>query len=325
MTTPTADLVLPATVDRGEWLAARRNGITATDVVKIVGLSQYGNALDVYLDKRIDPRDDTAPSEAARWGQLLEDQVAREWARRHDRRVRRVGLLARKDAPHHLASCDRRVVGEAAALEVKTRTGWAAAEWDHGAIPERVTVQAQWQMHVAGFRRVHVAALIGGQELLSTVVDRDEVLIAYLAAEADKVWSAVEAGEMPDVPPWQATAESLNRAWPDRAGAVPLEPSDADRARALVAEYREAWWTEKDAKRAKDEAKVALIALLGGGDEAVADGETLYTYRLTSPPTTITADNARQLLDDHPELADYFTTKPGTPRFALRPTRKGTR
>ena len=317
LATPTGALLLTADAQRNAWLAARRQGITATDIVKIVGLSPYGNALDVYLDKRV-PEDDYEPSEAAQWGLLLEDQVAREWARRSGRKVRRVGLLARMLTPHHLASCDRRVVGERAALEVKTRTAWASHEWEHGAIPERVVVQAQWQAHVAGWDRVHVAALVGGQTLHAATVERDQVLIDYLAREADRVWASVQAGVMPDVHPWQLTAESLRRAWPDRAGAVALDPARSAAAEGLLLEYAGASDMEKGAKRQKEAAKLALVQLLDGADEALIGGATAYTYRTAADSTTIPADNLRRLVADHPDIAaEYAVTKPGSPRFSV--------
>lgn len=315
LVTPQGALVLRADAPRDQWLSARRRGITATDIVKIVGLSPYGNAIDVVLDKRL-PSDDTAPSEAAQWGLLLEDQVAREWARRNDCRIRRVGLLARYLQPHHLASCDRRVTNERAALEVKTRTAWAADEWAHG-VPERVAVQSQWQLHVTGFDRVHVAALVGGQQLHSATVERDEVLIDYLVSEADRVWAAVEAGQMPEVPPWQLTAESLRRAWPDREGAVELDPERIAAALPHIDAYRAQSAIERDAKAAKDIAKLALVQLLDGASEALIGGETVYSYRTSTDTTTIPAENARRLLADHPDLVEYAVTKPGRASFSL--------
>lgn len=39
------------TQTREEWLELRRQGITGTDVAKILGRSKWGKALDVYRDK----------------------------------------------------------------------------------------------------------------------------------------------------------------------------------------------------------------------------------------------------------------------------------
>lgn len=295
-------LVLPAGAPRDRWLAARRDGITATDVVKIVGLSRYGNALDCYLDKRLG-EEDRDPSEAATWGLLLEDPVARRWAVQRGCRIRRVGLMRNRVHPHHMASIDRMVVGERAPLEVKTRNVFADDFAD--SVPERVAVQVQWQMHVSGADRAHVAALIGGQELVTHTVARDQVLIDYLRSEADRVWAAVQAGDPPDVPPWQQTAAALDRLHPDRAGVVDVDP---DAARPLVDDYLAACAAESTAQSDKDRAKVDLLALLGGAEEARIDGRTAWTYR-GHPRTSIPADNVRALIEAHPDLAaEYAVT-----------------
>lgn len=311
-------LVLPAGAPREQWLAARREGITATDVVEIVGLSRYGDPISVYLDKRLG-EDDRDPGEAARWGRLLEDQVAREWARRAGRQVRRVGLVRSPTHPHHLATCDRRILREHASLECKTRTAWSADEWDDGAggvtVPDRVAVQAQWQMHVWGDDHVHVAALIGGQQLVSAELARDQVLIDYLAAAADQVWAAVQDGVPPDVPAWQLSAASLERLHPDRGGTVDVDPAEAQ---PLIDAYRAALAAERAVQAEKDVARLALIRLLGDGEAALVDQRPAYSYRRSADQTVIPAASARALLAAHPDLAaEYAVIKPGQRTFRL--------
>lgn len=312
--TATALSVLPANAPRSKWLAARRGGITATDVVKIVGLSPYGNALDVYLDKRTGLGEGDAPSEEALWGQLLEDQVARQWAARNHAKIRRVGLLAHRGLPHHMASCDRIVIGEGAPLELKTRNRWAD-DFEDG-VPDRVGVQVQWQMHVTGSDHAHVAALIGGGRLVSHTVGRDQVLIDFLVEEADQVWRAVQTGEPPTLQPWQMTGASLRRAHPDRTGEIEVDP---DTAGPLLAAYRGAAAAEKQARADKELAKVQLIALLGDAEQGLVNGQPAYVCRHGGPETTIPAERVRALLADHPDLATpYAITKPGPTRFTLK-------
>jgi predicted phage-related endonuclease len=203
---------------------------------------------------------------------------------------------------HHLASLDRVVVRERAPLEVKTRNVFADDFTD--GVPERVAVQVQWQLHVTGAYHAHVAALVGGQELVSHTVERDQVLIDYLAGEADRVWAAVQAGVPPEVPAWAQTAAALNRLHPDRAGAVDLDPVVAG---PLLEAYRAAAADERAARAAKEQARVQLLALLGDHEEALLDGRPAFTYRAHTK-TEITAEAARQLLADHPDLATYATT-----------------
>jgi putative phage-type endonuclease len=310
-------LVLRADAPREQWLEARRAGIGATDVVQIMGLSPYGNAVDCYLAKRLG--EDEPTREAARWGQVLEDPVAREWAARRGVRVRRVGLMRHPLHPHHLASCDRRVVGRPELLEVKLRAAWSDDAWDDG-LPDAIRVQAQWQLHVTGLETVHVAALVRGAELVERDVHYDPTLVDYLREEADRVWAAVVAGVPPDVPGWQLTATSLDRLHPARAGAVDVDP---DRARPLIEDYRAARDLEARAAAAKELARVQLLELLGDAEEAVRGGRPAYSYRAGADQVTIPAARARALLTAHPDLAaEYAVTKPGRRTFALTPTPK---
>ena len=314
--TSSSRLLLPSGADRAEWLEARRGGVTATDVVKVVGLSRYGDALSVYLDKLGAP--DTTPlGEAGRWGTLLEDEVAREWSRRSGHRVRRVGLVAHRDHPHHLASCDRMINGLRVPLEVKTRAAWKEGAWADGQVPKDVEIQCQWQMRVLGVDRVHVAALIGGQRLISAVVTRDDLVIDYLRDKADALWTAVQCGEPPQPQPW-TTAHTLDRLHPDRAGAVDVDPAAAQR---WLSAYRDACDLEKQADILKAEARVQLLALLGDGDTALVDGVERFSYRATTRQH-IPAAGLRALRQAHPDIAgEYITTS--TAR-TFRVSNKGT-
>lgn len=313
--TPTGELVLPASAPRWQWLEARRQGITGTDVVKIIGASRYGGPLDVYLDKRVG--EDDRDNEPARWGRLLEDDVAREWARRHGEgtRIRRAGLVRHHRHRHHMVTCDRLVVGQAAVLECKTTSAFKADDWAEG-IPQHVTIQTQWQMHVTGYNVAHIAALIGGQRLASFAVERDQPVIDYLVEEADRLWECVQAGTPPKVHPGLLTDEALDRLHPDRAGVVHIDP---DEAGAWIDRYRAAQAAEKAAEGAKAEARLALLQMLGDGDVAAIGDRVAFTYTAGKPSVSVPAANARTLLNDHPELAaDYVVTKPPTRTFALK-------
>ena len=66
--------------ERKAWLQERKTYIGGSDLGCILGLSKYKSALDIYLDKTTDIIDETT-SEAAHWGNVLEDVVAQEYSR----------------------------------------------------------------------------------------------------------------------------------------------------------------------------------------------------------------------------------------------------
>lgn len=328
--TPTGLLVTDAEPETDEWFAARREGITGTDLPKILGLTKYGNALSVWLDKRGELEDDAG--EAARWGQIFEEPVALEWAERHDSLVQRVGVLANTAAPWMRASLDRLVLPTACpdgdgpcGLEVKTRSAFKASDWAEG-IPEDVLAQVAWGRAVSGLHHLHVAALIGGQRLASFRYDRDEKLEEYLIEAAEPVWQAVHEGVPPEAHPDSegVLLDLLNKVYEKRAGEREV---DAEKATELVDAYSVACDLAKDAEAAKTRAKTALVQMLDDGDAGAIDGRVLFTYKRPAAKPTVTADALRSLAADSPEIYEalasdgYITTTNPGPRFNLKETK----
>ncbi len=285
--TPTARLILPASADRADWLNARRGGIGSSDVADILEVG-YKTPLHVYHDKRGTLNEDDDPGEPALWGNLHEETVAREWARRNRSVVRRVGLVAHVTDDWMRCTLDRRVTEcplnreqrEACALEVKTRNAWVASKWKRG-VPDDVLAQTLWQIAVTGYDHIHVAVLIGGNDYRQTVVRRagNEQLIGDIVTLADRMWQRVLAG---DPPPSSGDPDRLvdlyDRLNPDRSGARAL---DLDAYEAVLA-YEDARLREKAARAEKDQAKARLIELLGDAEIALFGDAVGYQYVATS-------------------------------------------
>lgn len=265
-----------------EWFAARRTGITATDLPKILGLSKYGNALSVWHDKRGElPPDEAGP--AARWGHLLEDVIAEAWAADHGTEVRRIGVMANVDYPWRQAALDRLVMtcpdGDGACwLEVKCRSAFKAGAWREE-VPDDVLAQVAWQRIVTGLDHGHVAVLIGGNDLREFRYDRDDALEAFLIDQADAAWRGVQDGTPPTVDATSALLDLLDRLHPNRDGATPV---DRKVAAQLRADYDAAADIERYAKGGKEWAKYRTVALLEAGDRLVAADDpdvVLATYK----------------------------------------------
>ena len=84
--------------DYDGWLHDRRNGIGGSDIAAICGVSDWSSPRDIYLSKT-QPLGDDHQSEAARWGNVLEQTIAAEWAHRNNREYVEIGR----------ASCRERV------------------------------------------------------------------------------------------------------------------------------------------------------------------------------------------------------------------------
>ncbi len=283
--TPTATIIarLDPQGDRELWLTLRRTGIGSSDMGAVLGMSRYRSELDVWADKVAEtPLDSDDAGEAALWGNLLEDIVAREWARRHDVTVRRVGTVAHVEHRHMLCDLDRLVVGcphhDRCALEVKTRSAFKADEWRDGAVPEDVEAQVMHQLAVTGLDAIHVTGLIGGQRLESRTIVPDPDYIADLFTIGDQFWTEnVQAGVPPAISSLDLLVDHLSRLAPDKGVPVVVDGAELADVKHLTRIIREG----KRAEAAADEAKAKLKTMIGenGTDLTDDDGNAWWTWR----------------------------------------------
>ena len=108
----------------------RRTFIGGSDAPVILGVSKWKTPFRLWQEKvgLIAP-DDLSDNERVHFGTVLEDIVAREFAERTGKKVRRVNdRIQKKDEPFLVAQIDRRVVG-GGILECKTTDAAMIREW----------------------------------------------------------------------------------------------------------------------------------------------------------------------------------------------------
>lgn len=76
-------------MSRDEWLIERRKGIGGSDASIILGLNKWKTPFELWLDKTGQVPVSESQSEAAYFGSLLEDIVAKEFEIRSGKKVRR--------------------------------------------------------------------------------------------------------------------------------------------------------------------------------------------------------------------------------------------
>lgn len=314
-------LIRTENLDRPGWLQARRAGIGGSDAAAILGLDPFKTPLAVYLDKRGELPDDD-PGEAAYWGNLLEDPVAKAATERinHDRGLqgldpvkvkRRHAILTHPRLPWMLANVDREVYGHEqgpAILEVKTTGHWAAQMWiSPDDMPERYHVQLQHYLAVTGREHGWIAVLIAGQSLLVEHVQRDQELIDALIQVEETFWGRVQAG---NPPPAQARDDDLTRRLFRQAepGSTVVLPSEA---RDLIRERAAAKAAEDAAADRRKTAESRLRQLIGDAEQAYLPGDDrpVFTYR----QVTSTRFDTTSFAKDHPDLAERYR-QPSTHR-----------
>ena len=152
--------LVDVTPGSSEWLAARRAGVTATDIVTILGLSTHDSVYSLYWRKLGQVPDEP---DRDRWalGRHMEPYIAEKWAEASGVLIRKApgmyakpvmrdgGLYQSGDRPWQLATPDRiHYEGKDDISEPVELKSWADADrksWEAGP-PAAVRAQLLWQM-----------------------------------------------------------------------------------------------------------------------------------------------------------------------------------
>jgi len=245
-------------------LAIRRKGTTATDAGKIVGLSPYGCAEDVRLDK-MGAGLPFIEHDRVKWGNLLEDPIRKDYADRHGVTSVEGETLKHPTEPWALATPDSLIyerrdpmvasVGSSPSWghEIKTHTSWLShlyGEPGTDQVPPWELIQCAWNIWVCSahygveLHRWDLTVFLDGLPTDYTIW-RDEELEASLVAACRKFWEVHVIGGEP-VPPdgSEHYGNILKSRFPQHDEDAIKEPTEAQIK--LIRDLREARATRKE-------------------------------------------------------------------------------
>jgi putative phage-type endonuclease len=138
--------LIPAELESPEWLAARRAGVTATDIVTILGLSKWDSVYSLFW-RKMQQAPEVEDNDRFRLGRELEPYILSRWCEQVGLRASRLTwpLYRHSERPWQMATLDA-VYGNDP-VELKS---WADADkssWQD-APPAQVRAQVLWQMDV---------------------------------------------------------------------------------------------------------------------------------------------------------------------------------
>lgn len=301
-------------MDKRRWLEWRRKGIGGSDVAAIAGLSKWKSAAEVYLEK-IGEIETPEAGEAAYWGTVLEDVVAREFAERTGLKVqRRNAMFQHPEYPFMLANIDRVIVDKEhgwGVLECKTANEYLKGEWDEDNIPDSYYLQVQHYLAVTNLNYAYIAVLIGGNKFRHKFIARDDEMIQNLIKIESEFWQLVESRTPPEVDGSEASTELLLMLYPEaQPDTEILLPPDAD---ILITQY-ETWKAEeKKVKQMVEEAENKLKALLCDNETGVV-GDRKVTWK------SITSErfDTKTFKAQHPDMFKQFAKVSSSRRFGIK-------
>ena len=261
-----------------EQTETRRSGIGGSDAAAIAGLDDYRTAVDIWLEKTGRVVDDEE-SEPAYWGNVLEEIVAQEFARRTGLSVRRHNAtIFHPQHPFMLAHIDRRITGEKCGLECKTINAWSGSKLEQPL--DKHILQVQHYMAVTGFEMFHVAYLIGGQRFERFEVPRDPEMIEMLIDAEVGFWAHVTRDEMPPIDyEHQRADELLRRLYPGTDGSTIELGSDIEHWHRV---RQESLALAKRYESAADVAKCHIMEAMRQAAVGVLPDGTRYTRKVVT-------------------------------------------
>lgn len=302
-----------------EWTAERRNYIGASDVPAIMGLSPYGSAYDVWLQKRgLSTVDENA---AMRWGHYHEGSIAAEYQRQFpDVTLETVGTLPHPKYSWLRATVDRLVThpdGTVHPLEIKSTSEYLGKRWGQPGtdeVPDYVVVQTNVQFMVLEMSFGHAAVLVGHSDCrLPYLIERDrELEQMILDVTHDFHQRCVVGGEEPEIT-GPNTEAHLRRKYQTHTDVV--RELDGDEA-AIHAELMELFRTRKALEEQEEELKAKVMKLISG-DYGVRSAAGKSLWYETKGRESIDAKGLIKALNVPAEVVAQFT-KRGTPSRTFR-------
>lgn len=259
-------------------IADRSNYLGCSELGAIAGLDDYRTAADVWLAKTSNAEDQT-DSEAAYFGNLLEDVVAREYATRNGVDIQRANEpFTHRRLPFFRGNIDRRILRAREGLEIKTINAFSGSKLDQPL--DKHALQCHGYMAVTGWDCWHIAYLIGGQRFAQFTIDRDPEMIDLVEGVAADFWGYVERREMPPIDhEHPKSCDLLRRLYPGTNGETVVLPE------TIVHWHRVRMESLALAKRydtAADVAKCHILESIGEAAIGALPDGTRYTRKIVT-------------------------------------------
>jgi putative phage-type endonuclease len=189
------------------WLELRRQGLGASDMAAVMGVSPYKTPYQLWAEKTgMTPEQKVG--DAARRGVILEDAVGQYYEQERGVKLRKSnGIVRLKKHPRIMASLDRTIVGETKGIvEIKTS---ASPRWSMWPVPPEVMIQVHVQMGIVGAEWCDVVALLGGLVFKIERVEFDAQLWAEIQRSAMLFLEAIDSKTPPQLEALDAQAYAI--------------------------------------------------------------------------------------------------------------------
>lgn len=181
-----------------EWLAWRKDGITATEAATLMFPDQYSTPMKVYTDKLgITKSDQSDPDGFFEWGHILEDDLVRKFMKVHPELADSVSQGRLYQRGFAKCSLDAQCVKDGKPVIIECKSSQSMTKWNP--IPDRYFAQVQWQMFVTGIHSAVIIAVIceGGYHYIEREVRYSESFVKQMVEKAQELYSHIQSRTPP--------------------------------------------------------------------------------------------------------------------------------
>lgn len=287
--------------DRDHWLQLRSQDVTSTEAAALFGISPYMTVYELYHRKRNADLGEIEENDRMVWGNRLERAIAQGIAEDLSLNVNYLRQYMRLEGMRVGSSFDFEIINHPdgpGLLEIKNVDGLVFRDnWqvnDDGSVeaPPHIELQAQHQMLVSGRKWSIIAALIGGNRVVTLRRQHDPEVGAAILAQCEAFWQMVDEGREPD-PDYSRDVDTIRKLHgyiePDKT----IDMTDNEAMTQLCHEYKEAANYEKMATLRKEEAKAKVIQLVGDAAKCKTAIGSVTSYMTKASTFTVTRDPTR--------------------------------
>jgi putative phage-type endonuclease len=300
--------------DRQKWLEERRKGIGGSDLLAILGLSEYSSPYKVWLRKT--GRDDTnVDNPATRRGTILEPAIADlfELETGLQLEIPDPKLYTHPLFPFCKGSPDRFVIinGKRGNLEIKTARGFIS-EVDRG-----------WYCQVTWYTGIMkaiypdwldeqwIAWFDSSLQIKSESFNFDPEFFKYLLEKAEYFWNQFV---IKDIPPPALNDDDLKAKYP--VGIIAKSIDLPDELSSKVIDLKTAKIEIKKLEEKKDTLEFEIKEYMKDAEVLQRGSEIIATWKSTKQKETFDKDKLKAELPD--VYNQYLFFKPGSRMFLLK-------
>lgn len=264
--------------DHAEWLKEREDGIGASEVAAVVGLSPWETPFSLWLRKtgQVPPLEENV---AMKMGHLLEPVITQLWEEETGGRAVKASArdIIYYDPEHPWRKCTPdRIAYETLPdgkrkkrlLELKS----SSRDFDADDLPVYYLAQCQYQMLVTGIHDCELCWLTNGRYFGHAPVPYDPEFAEWLASEVDKFYTdCVKGGKEPDL----ISVSDFTIKGSTEGVSVEADSEALDN----IEELRQVNASIAECEARQDELKDRIKLFMQDAEALVQDGVTLATWK----------------------------------------------